>query len=178
MLAWGILILPFLPIALDRVLALFAGKIVAGWLTPISLGDMLGVLFVTFAVNRADPLWETMGAWGLGALFLLGLWPWAGGFGRAVAGAAASRVRGWLVLTRANWTWGIVLLLWVLPIALFWLATLQVPLFEPRYMILVLPFYLLFVAAGLLRLRAMRPVLLGVGLVVGAGTDPVRAGRR
>jgi hypothetical protein len=56
-------------------------------------------------------------------------------------------------------------LLWVLPIALFWVTTLQVPLFERRYMIIVLPFYLLFVAAGLLRLRAVRPVLLGVGLV-------------
>lgn len=158
-LAWGILLLPFLPIALDRVLALFEGKIVAGWLTPISLGDMLGVLFVTFAVNRADPPWEALGAWALGALFVLGLWPWAGGFGRV-----ANRARGWLVLARANWTWGIVLGLWALPIALFWLTTLQVPLFERRYMIIVLPFYLLFVAAGLLRLRAVRPALLGVGL--------------
>jgi len=30
-------------------------------LTPISLGDMLGVLFVRFAVNRADPPWEAVG---------------------------------------------------------------------------------------------------------------------
>src|SRR4029079_10556402 len=45
LLAWGLLLLPFLPIALDRILALIAGNIVAGWLTPISLGDMLGVLF-------------------------------------------------------------------------------------------------------------------------------------
>ncbi len=159
-LAWGILILPFLPLALDRVLALLEGKIVAGWLTPISLGDMLGVLFVTFAVNRADPPWEALGAWGLGALFILGLWPWAGRRARSAGDRG-----GWLALARTNAHWGIVLLMWVLPIALFWVTTLQVPLFERRYMIIVLPFYLLFVAAGLLRLRLIRPLLMGVGLV-------------
>ena len=46
---------------------------------------------------------------------------------------------------------------------LFWVVTLRVPLFEARYMIIVLPFYLFFVAGGLLRLRAWHPALLAVG---------------
>jgi hypothetical protein len=156
LLAWGILLLPFLPIALDRVLALGAGKIVAGWLTPISLGDMLGVLFVRFAVNRADAPWEALGAWWMGALFVLGLWPLLGLLRRRAGGQAAPR---------GATTWAALLILWVVPIALFWVATLRVPLFEARYMIIVLPFYLFFVAGGLLRLRSWHPALLLVGLL-------------
>ena len=93
MVAWVVLLLPFLPLAWDRVAALINGNIDAGWLTPISLNDMLGVLFIHFAVNRADPPWETLGTWWMGGLFLLGLWPVVA----LGAGAGAVRAAAWAI---------------------------------------------------------------------------------
>ena len=149
-LVWGVLLLPVLPIALERLRALIGGDITAGWLTPISLGDMLSVLFVKFAVNRADPPWETIGALWLGGLAALGLLT-----GLARRGAGTPTRTPWIAAA----------LLWLVPIVLFWLATLRVPLFEPRYMIIVLPFYLFFVAGGLAWLAARRRLLLWIALL-------------
>jgi uncharacterized membrane protein len=125
------LFLPFLPNAWERIYAFLVGNIAGDWHASIPFPDMLGVLFVKFAMNRAPQPWEAAGAWGVGALFVVGLVPWV---------RAARR------------SWAFLLILWLAPTIIFWLLTLRVPLFEPRYLIIVLPYYLLFVAAGLLRL--------------------------
>jgi mannosyltransferase len=141
--------LPFLPIAWERLYAVLVGNFTADWHDAIGPLDMLGVLFVKFAVNRAGPPWEPVAAALAGLLFGVGLLAWPG---------------------RARRPWAFLAVMWAAPIGLFYLLTLKVPLFEPRYLIIVLPFYLLFVAAGLLRLGrralplALAPAFLLVAL--------------
>ena len=65
-----LIVAPILPIAWLRAAALFAGTDVGGWYTPTGLGDILSTIFVTFAVNRAGPPWEAIGAVVMGALAL------------------------------------------------------------------------------------------------------------
>ncbi|MGI8588269.1 MAG: glycosyltransferase family 39 protein [Chloroflexia bacterium] len=133
-----VLVIPFLPTAWERLYAAIVGNITGGWHPSLSLWDMLGVLFVKFALNRADQPWEAAGALLAGSLFAVGLMPWARPHRR---------------------TWAFLALMWLLPIAIFYVITLKVPLFEPRYLILVLPYYLLFVAMGILRVaRASAPL--------------------
>ncbi len=141
-----VLLVPFLPIAWERLYAWLVGNLNGAWYTPTGLHDMLDALFVKFALNRALPPWETVGAWATGIVFAIGLWPWA--------------------RTRRR-TWAFLVVLWLAPILVFWLITLRVPLFQPRYLIIVLPFYLIFVAAGLVRLaRVGLPVATAALLVL------------
>ena len=143
MVAMAVLAVPFLPIALLRAAAFVGGNLNVNWHRAVSAGEMLRVLFVKFALNEAPPPWEAVGAGVAGALFALGAWPWPGTQRR---------------------TWAAVVLLGALPIAGLYALSLRVPLFEPRYLIIVLPFYLLFVALGLLRLGRRAP---GVAVAVG-----------
>src|SRR5205085_126860 len=57
--------------------------------------------------------------------------------------------------------WPLVLSLWAVPILVFWLVTLRLPLFQPRYLIMALPPYLIMAAGGLLALRRVQPLLAG-----------------
>jgi hypothetical protein len=57
------------------------------------------------------------------------------------------------------------------PILVFWLVTLKLPLFQPRYLIMALPPYLIMAAGGLLALRRVQPVLAaGAALLLAAPT--------
>jgi hypothetical protein len=56
----------------------------------------------------------------------------------------------------------LVLALWLVPIFVFWLVTLRVPLFQSRYLIMALPPYLIMAGAGLLWLRRIHSIALGV----------------
>jgi hypothetical protein len=56
----------------------------------------------------------------------------------------------------------LVFLLWLVPVLVFWLVTLAVPLFQPRYLIMALPAYLIMAAAGILALRRVNPGLAAV----------------
>ncbi|MDQ2806578.1 MAG: glycosyltransferase family 39 protein [Chloroflexota bacterium] len=144
--AWALAVLavPFLPIAALRAAAFVGDNLNVNWHGVVAPVEMLRVLFVKFALNEAPPPWEAIGAGLAGALFALGAWPWPGDKQR---------------------TWAAVALLWALPIAGLYALSLKVPLFEPRYLIIVLPFYLLFVAMGLLRLGRRAPaVAVAVGI--------------
>lgn len=151
----AVLVLPFLPIAWGRLDAFVGGHLDAFWYTQVPLGEMLRVLFVKFALNEAPPPWETLGAGLAGVLALIGAWPWAGA--RRTLHSVQSR------------HWATVLLLWAVPIAGLYFVSLKVPLFAPRYLIIVLPFYLLFLATGLRRLGRHWPWVAAAALLVVLG---------
>jgi hypothetical protein len=68
-----LILAPLFPIAWLRLAALVTGTAdVGGWYSPTDLLGILQVTFATFAVNRADPPWEAIGAALMAALALLG----------------------------------------------------------------------------------------------------------
>ncbi|HMA37607.1 MAG TPA: glycosyltransferase family 39 protein [Chloroflexia bacterium] len=147
-----VLFVPFLPIAWERLYAFLVGNVAGNAPVTAQLWDMLSVLFVKFALNRAEAPWEAAGALVAGGLFSLGLLPWRRPDRQA---------------------WAFLAVLWVAPIGLFYLLNLKVPLFEPRYLIIVLPYYLLLVAAGLLRLSRAGWPLAGAALLLFVALDGV-----
>jgi hypothetical protein len=56
--------------------------------------------------------------------------------------------------------------LWLVPVLVFWLVTVVLPLFHPRYLIMSLPSYIITAAAGILVLRQVHPALMLVPLVL------------
>ncbi len=60
----------------------------------------------------------------------------------------------------------LVFTLWLVPVLVFWGVTLLLPLFQPRYLIMSLPAYLVVVAAGLLALRRINLWLAAVPLAL------------
>src|SRR5256885_541737 len=56
--------------------------------------------------------------------------------------------------------------LWLVPILAFWLVTLKLPLFQPRYLIISLPAYLVMAAAGLLALRRVHLMPMVAGAIL------------
>jgi hypothetical protein len=143
----AVLVVPFLPIAWGRLDAFVGGHLDGDWYNQVPLGEMLRVLCVKFALNEAPPPWEALGAGLAGGLALIGAWPWRD----------------------ARRTWATVLLLWAVPIAGLYLVSLKVPLFAPRYLIIVLPFYLLFLATGVRRLGRRWPWVAGAALLAVLG---------
>jgi uncharacterized membrane protein len=145
---WSMLLIaaPLLPIAWLRVAALLTGTAdVGGWYSPAGLADMLQVIFVKFSVNEAGPVWEAAGAITMAALALTG---------------ALALIRSRSANTSAAGK--MLVLLWLLPMSVFWLVTLKVPLFQARYLIMALPAYLIMAATGLIILRRVH--LLAVAL--------------
>lgn len=81
--AWislGLLTLPYLPIAIWQMVALWDGGLGKTWFRPVGLPDMLNTLGRRFGVNRIEnPLLETSGALLYAALVIVGLFAvWAG----------------------------------------------------------------------------------------------------
>jgi 4-amino-4-deoxy-L-arabinose transferase-like glycosyltransferase len=154
--AWSMLLIlgPLFPIAWLRLAALLTNTLdVGNWYTTTSLPDILFTIFVTFAVNRADPLPELTGALLMGLLAALGAWSLFRPTN--TPSSNQSEIRTSLP--------PLVLALWLLPIFIFWLVTLKVPLFQSRYLIMALPPYLIMAGAGLLWLRRIHLAALGVG---------------
>lgn len=159
---WGLAMLlilgPLFPIAWLRLTALLTGTAdVGGWYLPTSLLDILQTTFVAFAMNRADPPWETIGAVLMAVLALLG----------AIA-LIRNRVStgqdvGMRDTRYAIRNQSLVFALWLIPISIFWLITLKIPLYQSRYLIMALPSYLIMAAAGLLFLRRFHTAAMAVG---------------
>ena len=168
--AWAMLLIfiPLFPIAWLRLAALVTGTAdVGGWYTPTGLGDILTTIFVTFAVNRAGQPWEILGAAAMAGLALLGVVAiWRKGSGVRDQESEGGEPHAIRITHYALRTWPLVLSLWLVPILVFWLITLRLPLFQPRYLIMALPPYLLIVAIGLLTLRRVHIIVGVVGAVL------------
>lgn len=167
-LGWGwamLLILgPAFPIVWLRFAAIITDTVNVGWDAPASLTDIFGTMFVTFAVNRAPIPWEIIGALAMAALAFFGI----SNFEFRISNLPKFlrlrfKIPG-LEHSFRNSKFEIrngvlVLALWLLPISVFWLVTLKVPIFQARYMIMALPPYLILVALGLFVLRRIHPLL-------------------
>jgi uncharacterized membrane protein len=143
---WAMLLIlaPLFPIAWLRAAALFAGTDVGGgWYTPTGLLDILTTIFVNFAANRADPVWEVLGGVAMSVLALAGL----------VSLFRFTEADGEQANLDNSKSKILIVALWLVPIVVFWLVTLRLPLFQPRYLIMSLPPYLILASAGLLSLR-------------------------
>jgi hypothetical protein len=169
-----IILVPVFPIAWLRVAAIVTGTVDTGnWYTSTSLPDILVTIFVKFAVNQAVPTsiggltipWETIGALSMAGLALAGVWALARrDEGRRTKDESqTSFVLRPSSFVRPAW---LVFMLWLVPVLVFWLVTLVVPLFQPRYLIMALPSYLIMAAAGTLALRRVHPALVAVPLVL------------
>jgi hypothetical protein len=146
---WAMLLIlgPLFPIAWLRLAALLTNTLdVGNWYQPTGITDILFTIFVAFAVNRAAPPWELTGAIVMGLLAAFGVW--------ALFKPAGARTNQ-LITPLAP----LVLALWIVPIFVFWLVTLRVPLFQSRYLIMALPPYLLMAGVGLLWLRRIHVVV-------------------
>ena len=135
---WAMLLImtPLFPIVWLRAAALVTDTAdLGGWYTPAGLTDIVSTVLVTFAVNRALPPWEAIGAGMMALLAALGVW-------------ILLRSRGMMPARYVV----LILALLVIPLSVFWLVTLKVPLFQARYLIMALPPYLIVVSAGLLGL--------------------------
>ena len=158
---WAMLLIlgPLFPIAWLRLAALLTNTLdVGNWYTTTTLTDILSTSFVAFAVNRAGPALELTGALVMALLAALGTWSF---FRSSNHENPANQIRNSKLETR-NSVAPLVLALWLVPIFVFWLITLRVPLFQSRYLIMALPPYLIMAGAGLLRLRRIHPLALGV----------------
>lgn len=154
---WGIamalIFAPLLPIMWLRIAAAASGTLdVGGWYAPTGLADLVLTIFVKFAVNQAPAPWEAVGGLVMGALVLVGLVVIARRVGTKAQAAAPE---GEIAL---------VPILWLLPILAFWVITLAVPLFQPRYLIMSLAPYLIMAGLGLLALKRFHIVLLAAAL--------------
>jgi hypothetical protein len=163
---WAILLIlaPVFPIAWLRLAALVTGTVESGnWYTDAGLGDILLTIFVKFAVNQSAP-WqltrllsisaEAVGAIAMGGLALAGAWALVRGYVRPDESVGVRR------------PYVLVGMLWLVPVAVFWLVTLQLPLFHPRYLIMSLPAYLILVAAGVVAAWRLNPILALVPLAL------------
>ncbi|MGA7731391.1 MAG: hypothetical protein WCD37_08970, partial [Chloroflexia bacterium] len=168
--AFALIILPVFPIIWLRVAALVTGTVDSGnWYATTTLPDILLTIFVKFAVNQAAPWqitegfalsWEWVGALTMGALALTGV--------VALLRPPTPKVSNTQYAIRntqfilSNPKSAIILSLWLAPVLVFWLVTIALPLFHPRYLIMALPSYLIMAAAGILALRRLNllvPVL-------------------
>jgi multisubunit Na+/H+ antiporter MnhB subunit len=168
---WAMLLIlaPVFPIVWLRLAALVTGTVESGnWYTDVGLGDILLTIFVKFATNQSAA-WqltrslaisaEAVGAIAMGGLALAGAWVLVRGYVRPYDG---TQIEG----RRVRRPYVLVGLLWLVPVAVFWLVTLQLPLFHPRYLIMSLPAYLVLVAAGLVAAWRLNPILALVPLAL------------
>jgi len=159
--SWSMLLVlgPLFPIAWLRFAALVTGTAdVGGWYAPTGLLDILQTTFVTFAVNRSDPPWEVIGAVLLAILALLGA------FALLRSSSSDASINSIQNPKSKIQNQVLVLALWLVPIAIFWLITLKLPLYQSRYLIMALPPYLIMASAGLLFLRRLHPALMAMGV--------------
>ncbi|NWJ44503.1 MAG: glycosyltransferase family 39 protein [Chloroflexi bacterium] len=157
LISFGLLTLPYLPLALWQLIALWDGTVGATWFVPVSLPEMLNSLLRRFALNRSVEPWETIGALVFLVLAILGLFKvWR----------KPSRTEN-----NAFFSPAIFLTLYlVLPILSFYLLTTRIPLFAERYLLIASPAYYILAAMGLVWLATRRMTmvfaLLGLAFVL------------
>jgi hypothetical protein len=158
---------PLFPILWLRLMALVTETVNVGWEAPAGLADILGTVFITFALNRAPQPWETIGAWVLAALAALGLLALLRFRFSDIDFSLNQRNNSALAPQREAGGYSVlVIMLWLLPIAVLWLVTLKVPIFQARYLIMALPAYLIMVAAGLFVLRRLHSLAVAVAVAL------------
>ena len=157
--AFALIIVPIFPIIWLRAAALITGTVESGnWYASTTLPDILLTIFVKFAVNQAAPWhitegfalsWEGVGAVAMGILALAGVTVLL----RQLTTNKLPQATGITDQDTNDPKSAIVLALWLVPVLLFWLLTIALPLFHPRYLLMALPPYLIMTAAGILALR-------------------------
>ncbi len=178
--SWGwamlLILAPIFPIVWLRVAAIATNTVdVGGWYASTSLPDIFFTTFVSFAVNRAPQPWEAIGAAAMAVLAGIGCWKLVRDHGAGIRG------RGQEVDSSAPLAPDpqplIPIVLWIVPVFAFWIITLMVPLFQSRYLIMALPPYLIMVAAGLLALGRIHPlIMVMVAGIVGVASFAALAG--
>jgi hypothetical protein len=134
----GLMLLPQLAGSLWQARYLLGDSLLGVWHPPVDLGEMLGILAVKLTVFRADPATEWWGALFVASLAAVGLVAWQRD-SLARRAPVAPPLQPALLLGAAV----------LAPTVLFYLVTLRVPLFQDRYLIILLPPYLLLVAGAL-----------------------------
>jgi mannosyltransferase len=183
--AFALIILPVFPIIWLRVAALVTGTVDSGnWYATTTLPDILLTIFVKFAVNQAAPWqiiggfalsWEWVGALTMGALALTGVvallrppTPKVSNTQYAIRNMQfiLSNPKSKIGVPSGRPKSAIVFSLWLVPVLVFWLVTIALPLFHPRYLIMALPSYLIMAAAGILALRRLNLLVSVLPLVL------------
>lgn len=150
--ALGVMTLPYLPIALWQIVALWDGTVGKTWFAPVSLPDMFNSLIRRFALNRSPEPWESLGAYTFLILVVVGLgWLW-----RSRRSGATPNIPLFLTLYL------------ILPVLAFYLLTTRIPLFADRYLLVASPAYYLLAAWGLMWLwqHNWTKVIAGLGIAV------------
>lgn len=98
------------------------------WILPVGLGEFLRRTLVTYSVGSTAAPWAVR--W---------LWP---GFLLILAGGSAALAQ------RRRWEAGLVGSGFLVPLVIVYLLSLRRPMFHERYLIFVLPPYLVFLASG------------------------------
>ncbi|MEO8285573.1 MAG: glycosyltransferase family 39 protein [Chloroflexota bacterium] len=167
-----IIVAPIFPIVWLRAAALVTGTVDSGnWYGNASLPEILLTIFVKFAVNQAAPdalggvsiPWEAIGALSMAALALAGAWALVRASRKADEPVQQDREVG---RSEGRNPKVLTLMLWLVPVLLFWVLTLVLPLFQPRYLIMALPSYLIMAGAGIMALRRVHPLLAAAPLVL------------
>lgn len=144
----ALLLVPLVLVAGWQLVLLVDGTRLGSWQTPVTLPEIIQIMAVKLAVNRADPATEFWGASIFAVLAGLGLLGW-----RRAAPTPLPPLR-------------LLLAALLLPTLLFFLVTVRVPLFQDRYLIVILPAYLLLVAGGVVWLGRHWLPLAWLALVV------------
>jgi hypothetical protein len=170
--AFALIIAPVLPIIWLRAAAVITGTVESGnWYASTTLPDILLTIFVKFAVNQATPWqitdgftlsWEGIGALAMGVLALVG----ALAFVRQERIDSSEDKAGDKQYSVNSKRYLIVLSLWFVPVLLFWMLTIALPLFHPRYLIMALPSYVILASAGILALRRWNFVAMLIPVVL------------
>ena len=154
---WGwamlLILVPLFPIAWLRLAALVTDTAdLGGWYTPASLTDIVGTMAVSFAVNRSIQPWEAIAAGLMALLAAVGVYFLLTARKRIYDTESANNNPQITIRNSA-----LVLALLIIPLSVFWVVTLKVPLFQARYLIPALPPYLILVSVGLLGLSGIHP---------------------
>ena len=169
LIAFGLLIVPYLPLAAWQLPLVFQpGNTGFGRYT---LGEMLNVLNGAYTRGILNSLDNTWGA--------------------VIAGLAATLAFfGWLtrLTDRARLTTALTLLIWLaVPTLSIWFVSLNRPLFTDRYLIWIMPAYYLSIAVGLAALwpsASARPIIqharrfsaaIALSILIGAGALSLNA---